>query len=158
MASSLQRLASNSGKAYRSAFAPLSRAFSTADSLVEIKPGEIGKVSGIPQEHLRRKVLYIHTYIFSYSQISGVVLYKFLKQIFVFSFSLLVVFVLDFLVWYAAIKWFTRGLVQIKCFSSIPSLRSFPLRWNLLKLLSSFFWVGGEVVWIGIYSYNLSQV
>lgn len=153
MASSLQRLASNSGKAYRSAFAPLSRAFSTADSLVEIKPGEIGKVSGIPQEHLRRKVLYIHTYIFSYSQISGFVLYKFLKQIFVFSFSLLVVFVLDFLVWYAAIKWFTRGLVQIKCFSFDPIIC-----WNLLKLLSSFFWVGGEVVWIGIYSYNLSQV
>ncbi|KAK6125267.1 hypothetical protein DH2020_041011 [Rehmannia glutinosa] len=56
MATSLQRLASNSGKAYRSALAPLSRAFSTADSLVEVKPGEIGMVSGIPQEHIRRRV------------------------------------------------------------------------------------------------------
>ncbi|KAK6117397.1 hypothetical protein DH2020_048853 [Rehmannia glutinosa] len=42
MASSLQRLASNSGKVYRSALTPLSRAFSTEDSLVEVKPGEIG--------------------------------------------------------------------------------------------------------------------
>ncbi|KAL0377918.1 UNVERIFIED_CONTAM: NADH dehydrogenase [ubiquinone] iron-sulfur protein 4, mitochondrial, partial [Sesamum radiatum] len=57
MASSLQRLASNSGKAYRSALAPFTRAFSTEDSLVEIKPGEVGMVSGIPQEHLRRRVL-----------------------------------------------------------------------------------------------------
>ncbi|KAK6125352.1 hypothetical protein DH2020_040905 [Rehmannia glutinosa] len=56
MATSLQRLARNSGKVYRSALAPLSRAFSTADSLVEVKPGEIGMVSGIPQEHLRRRV------------------------------------------------------------------------------------------------------
>uniref|UniRef100_A0A804QDG8 NADH dehydrogenase [ubiquinone] iron-sulfur protein 4, mitochondrial n=1 Tax=Zea mays TaxID=4577 RepID=A0A804QDG8_MAIZE len=28
-----------------------------SDALVEIKPGEIGMVSGIPEEHLRRKVL-----------------------------------------------------------------------------------------------------
>jgi hypothetical protein len=27
-----------------------------SDALVEIKPGEIGMVSGIPEEHLRRKV------------------------------------------------------------------------------------------------------
>nr|CAB3454793.1 unnamed protein product [Digitaria exilis] len=26
-----------------------------SDALVEIKPGEIGMVSGIPEEHLRRK-------------------------------------------------------------------------------------------------------
>ncbi|PIN20440.1 NADH dehydrogenase [Handroanthus impetiginosus] len=58
MASSPQRLARNSGKIYRSALAPLSGAsFSTDDSLVEIKPGEVGMVSGIPQEHLRRRVL-----------------------------------------------------------------------------------------------------
>ncbi|KAL3640344.1 NADH dehydrogenase [ubiquinone] iron-sulfur protein 4, mitochondrial [Castilleja foliolosa] len=57
MASSLQRLAMNSGKAYRSGLRPLSRALSTEDSLIEIKPGEIGMVSGIPQEHLRRKVM-----------------------------------------------------------------------------------------------------
>ncbi|KAL6507453.1 hypothetical protein OROGR_023648 [Orobanche gracilis] len=57
MASLLQRLAVNSGKAHRSALAPLSRAFSTEDSLVEVKSGEVGMVSGIPQEHLRRRVL-----------------------------------------------------------------------------------------------------
>lgn len=28
----------------------------TTDAVVELKPGEIGMVSGIPQEHLRRKV------------------------------------------------------------------------------------------------------
>ncbi|GFP78894.1 NADH dehydrogenase [ubiquinone] iron-sulfur protein 4 mitochondrial [Phtheirospermum japonicum] len=57
MASSLQLLAMNSGKAYRSSLRPLSRAFSTDDSLIKVAPGEIGMVSGIPQEHLRRKVL-----------------------------------------------------------------------------------------------------
>ncbi|KAH6759874.1 NADH-ubiquinone oxidoreductase-like protein [Perilla frutescens var. hirtella] len=57
MASSLRRLASDSGKAYRSALAPISRAFSTESSLVEAKPGEFGMVSGIPQEHLRRRVI-----------------------------------------------------------------------------------------------------
>ncbi|CAI9752916.1 unnamed protein product [Fraxinus pennsylvanica] len=57
MASSLQRLASQSRKTYRSSITTLSRAFSTEDSLVEIKPGEFGLVSGIPEEHLRRKVL-----------------------------------------------------------------------------------------------------
>ncbi|KAL7141582.1 hypothetical protein ABFS83_08G063100 [Erythranthe nasuta] len=52
MASSLQRLASNSSKAYRSASAPFSRAFSAGDS----PAGDMGMVSGIPQEHLRQKV------------------------------------------------------------------------------------------------------
>ncbi|XP_012846659.1 PREDICTED: NADH dehydrogenase [ubiquinone] iron-sulfur protein 4, mitochondrial-like isoform X2 [Erythranthe guttata] len=52
MASYLRRrIAINSGKTYRS------KAFSTEDSLAEIKPVEIGIVSGIPQEHLRRRVL-----------------------------------------------------------------------------------------------------
>ncbi|XP_075510565.1 NADH dehydrogenase [ubiquinone] iron-sulfur protein 4, mitochondrial-like [Primulina tabacum] len=58
MANSLQRmrhlLSVNSNWL---AISPFSRAFSTDDSLVEIKPGEIGVVSGIPEEHLRRKVL-----------------------------------------------------------------------------------------------------
>ncbi|KAI4324827.1 hypothetical protein MLD38_030279 [Melastoma candidum] len=36
--------------------AALSRRFSS-DALVETKPSEIGLVSGIPQEHLRRRVL-----------------------------------------------------------------------------------------------------
>ncbi|KAG8373842.1 hypothetical protein BUALT_Bualt11G0067300 [Buddleja alternifolia] len=57
MAGVLQRLASNSCKTYRSALTPLTRAFSTEDSLVEIKSGEIGLVSGIPQEHRSRKVM-----------------------------------------------------------------------------------------------------
>ncbi|KAL7090132.1 hypothetical protein ACP275_12G021400 [Erythranthe tilingii] len=58
MASYLRRrIAISSGKAYRSALTPLSKAFSTEDSLAEIKPVEIGIVSGIPQEHLRRRVL-----------------------------------------------------------------------------------------------------
>ncbi|KAG6392517.1 hypothetical protein SASPL_146739 [Salvia splendens] len=52
MASSLRRLASDSINISRSA-----RAFSTESALVETKPGEIGTVSGIPQEHLRRKVM-----------------------------------------------------------------------------------------------------
>ncbi|XP_059594629.1 NADH dehydrogenase [ubiquinone] iron-sulfur protein 4, mitochondrial isoform X1 [Vitis vinifera] len=55
MAKSLQRLWSHGGS-LRSAFAPMSRPFS-ADALVEIKPGEIGMVSGIPEEHLRRRVV-----------------------------------------------------------------------------------------------------
>ena len=56
MAKSLQRLWSHGGS-LRSAFAPMSRPFS-ADALVEIKPGEIGMVSGIPEEHLRRRVCF----------------------------------------------------------------------------------------------------
>ncbi|KAJ1382421.1 NADH dehydrogenase ubiquinone Fe-S protein 4, mitochondrial [Sesbania bispinosa] len=52
MASTLQRAASRGG-ALR---ATLARKFST-DALVEAKPGEIGVVSGIPREHLRRRVV-----------------------------------------------------------------------------------------------------
>ncbi|CAA2979309.1 NADH dehydrogenase [ubiquinone] iron-sulfur 4, mitochondrial [Olea europaea subsp. europaea] len=57
MASYLQRLASHSRVAYRFTITPFSRAFSTEDALVEIKPGQVGLLSGIPEEHLRRKVL-----------------------------------------------------------------------------------------------------
>ncbi|KAE9449610.1 NADH dehydrogenase [ubiquinone] iron-sulfur protein 4, mitochondrial [Rhododendron vialii] len=56
MASSLQRLVNPARRVYGAASVPLSRHFS-ADSLVEIKPGEIGIVSGIPDEHLRRRVV-----------------------------------------------------------------------------------------------------
>lgn len=56
MASSLQRLASRSRQAYPSFLTPLSRPFAS-DALVETKPGEIGTASGIPEEHLRRRVL-----------------------------------------------------------------------------------------------------
>ncbi|KAM0937733.1 putative NADH:ubiquinone reductase (H(+)-translocating) [Dioscorea sansibarensis] len=40
----------------RPALASLTRSFAS-DALVELKPGEIGMVSGIPQEHLRRRVM-----------------------------------------------------------------------------------------------------
>ncbi|EEF37108.1 NADH dehydrogenase [ubiquinone] iron-sulfur protein 4, mitochondrial [Ricinus communis] len=59
MASSLQRIWSR-GRALGTKMGPLSRPFSaTTDALVEAqaKPGEIGMVSGIPQEHLRRRVV-----------------------------------------------------------------------------------------------------
>ncbi|KAJ8765785.1 hypothetical protein K2173_014907 [Erythroxylum novogranatense] len=57
MASSLQRLCSH-GQALRTALSSLSRPFSaSSDALMEIKPGEIGKVSGIPEEHILRRVV-----------------------------------------------------------------------------------------------------
>ncbi|XP_059461736.1 NADH dehydrogenase [ubiquinone] iron-sulfur protein 4, mitochondrial-like isoform X2 [Corylus avellana] len=40
----------------RSAFMSTTRSFSS-DALVEVKPGEIGMISGIPEEHLRRRVI-----------------------------------------------------------------------------------------------------
>ncbi|XP_038881462.1 NADH dehydrogenase [ubiquinone] iron-sulfur protein 4, mitochondrial [Benincasa hispida] len=55
MANSLQRIWSH-GCALRGTVAPLCRSFST-DSLVQVKPGEIGMVSGIPEEHLTRRVI-----------------------------------------------------------------------------------------------------
>ncbi|GAY33897.1 hypothetical protein CUMW_008630 [Citrus unshiu] len=55
MAQSLQRIWSH-GRTVRDTVCPFSRAFS-ADALVEVKPGEIGMVSGIPEEHLRRRVV-----------------------------------------------------------------------------------------------------
>ncbi|XP_019173331.1 PREDICTED: NADH dehydrogenase [ubiquinone] iron-sulfur protein 4, mitochondrial-like [Ipomoea nil] len=58
MASSLRRAVTHSRQPYRYPLTPLSRSFSAlSDSLVEIQRGEIGMVSGIPQEHLRRKVI-----------------------------------------------------------------------------------------------------
>ncbi|KAK2656808.1 hypothetical protein Ddye_009860 [Dipteronia dyeriana] len=55
MAHSLQRMWSH-GRAMRATLCPLSRPFSS-DALVQLKPGEIGMVSGIPEEHLRRRVV-----------------------------------------------------------------------------------------------------
>ncbi|KAK0602986.1 hypothetical protein LWI29_000167 [Acer saccharum] len=55
MAHSLQRIWSH-GRAMRATVCPLSRPFSS-DALVQLKPGEIGMVSGIPEEHLRRRVV-----------------------------------------------------------------------------------------------------
>ncbi|XP_037497981.1 NADH dehydrogenase [ubiquinone] iron-sulfur protein 4, mitochondrial isoform X2 [Jatropha curcas] len=59
MASSLQRVWSH-GRALGTKMGTFSRPFSaSADALVEaeVKPGEIGMVSGIPDEHLRRRVV-----------------------------------------------------------------------------------------------------
>ncbi|KAI3441005.1 NADH dehydrogenase [ubiquinone] iron-sulfur protein 4 [Psidium guajava] len=57
MAKSLQRFSSQA-LALRSSLSAASRPFSAdADALVEIKPGEIGMVSGIPEDHLRRRVV-----------------------------------------------------------------------------------------------------
>ncbi|KAK3224508.1 hypothetical protein Dsin_011533 [Dipteronia sinensis] len=55
MAHALQRIW-NHGRAMRATVCPLSRPFSS-DALVQLQPGEIGKVSGIPEEHLRRRVV-----------------------------------------------------------------------------------------------------
>ena len=55
MANPLQRIWSNS-RALRGTVAPFCRPFSS-DSLVQLKPGEIGMVSGIPDEHLTRRVI-----------------------------------------------------------------------------------------------------
>ncbi|KAI9166138.1 hypothetical protein LWI28_026885 [Acer negundo] len=55
MAHSLQRIWSH-GRAMRATVCPLYRPFSS-DALVQLKPGEIGMVSGIPEEHLRRRVV-----------------------------------------------------------------------------------------------------
>ncbi|XVF59254.1 hypothetical protein PTKIN_Ptkin07bG0261100 [Pterospermum kingtungense] len=54
-ANSLQKITSQA-RAVRIALGSFSRAFSS-DALVEITPGEVGMVSGIPEEHLRRRVL-----------------------------------------------------------------------------------------------------
>ncbi|CAN4079798.1 unnamed protein product [Withania somnifera] len=58
MASSLRRIATHSPQAaiWRYSVTPIWRQFSS-EALVEIKPGEIGIVSGIPDEHLRRRVV-----------------------------------------------------------------------------------------------------
>ncbi|XP_062101795.1 NADH dehydrogenase [ubiquinone] iron-sulfur protein 4, mitochondrial [Humulus lupulus] len=55
MASSLRRISSHGG-ALRTTFFAGSRPFS-ADALEVYKPGEIGMVSGVPDEHLRRRVV-----------------------------------------------------------------------------------------------------
>ncbi|XP_050291937.1 NADH dehydrogenase [ubiquinone] iron-sulfur protein 4, mitochondrial [Quercus robur] len=56
MANSLQRSIWSHGRGLRTTLVQWSRPFS-ADALVERKPSEIGVVSGIPDEHLRRRVV-----------------------------------------------------------------------------------------------------
>ena len=57
MASSIHRIVSHTRRAHQtSVLQQLSRHYSTSESLVEYKAGEIGTVSGIPDEHLVRKV------------------------------------------------------------------------------------------------------
>lgn len=53
----MHRIVSHTRRAHRTNVLQLSRHFSTSESLVEYKPGEIGTVSGIPDEHLVRKVV-----------------------------------------------------------------------------------------------------
>ena len=53
---SLQR-GLNLARAHRSVFLSTTRYFSSAsDALVEVKPGEVGTISGVPEKHLRRRV------------------------------------------------------------------------------------------------------
>ncbi|KAM4075249.1 hypothetical protein ACB094_10G154900 [Castanea mollissima] len=48
----------NLARAHRSVFLSTTRYFSSAsDALVEVKPGDVGKVSGVPEDHLRRRVI-----------------------------------------------------------------------------------------------------
>jgi len=57
MATSLQRAGMRLARIPRSSiFSMRSFASEAEDSLVEVRPGEIGLVSGIPEEHLRRRV------------------------------------------------------------------------------------------------------
>ncbi|XP_022739448.1 NADH dehydrogenase [ubiquinone] iron-sulfur protein 4, mitochondrial-like [Durio zibethinus] len=54
-AKSLQKMTIQA-RVVRTALGSLSRSFSS-DALMEVKPGEVGAVSGIPEEHLRRRVV-----------------------------------------------------------------------------------------------------
>ncbi|KAM3365069.1 hypothetical protein ACQJBY_015064 [Aegilops geniculata] len=57
MAAPLRRVFPSLGRALLSPTPARMLSAEASDALVEIKPGEIGMVSGIPEEHLRRKVL-----------------------------------------------------------------------------------------------------
>jgi NADH dehydrogenase (ubiquinone) Fe-S protein 4 len=57
MAASLRRSLPSLGRAFLTPARMLSS--EASDALVEIKPGEIGMVSGIPEEHLRRRVTFL---------------------------------------------------------------------------------------------------
>jgi hypothetical protein len=56
MAAPLRRVVPGLGRALLSPTPARMLSAEASDALVEIKPGEIGMVSGIPEEHLRRKV------------------------------------------------------------------------------------------------------
>ncbi|XVE80278.1 hypothetical protein DITRI_Ditri14bG0127300 [Diplodiscus trichospermus] len=53
--SSLQKVTSQA-RLVRTALGSFSRTFSS-DALLKVKPGKVGMVSGIPEEHLRRRVV-----------------------------------------------------------------------------------------------------
>ncbi|EEF52272.1 conserved hypothetical protein [Ricinus communis] len=62
MASSLQRAILSLARANSAVLACSRRCFSSeSDALVEVKPGEIGLLSGIPGQHLRRRVVIYST-------------------------------------------------------------------------------------------------
>ena len=63
MANSLRQSLTNGAGVHRS-WMRLRWLSSASDALVELKPGEVGMISGIPEEHLRRRV-YIYTLFFS---------------------------------------------------------------------------------------------
>jgi hypothetical protein len=58
MAAPLRRVVPGLGRALLSPTPARMLSAEASDALVEIKPGEIGMVSGIPEEHLRRKVTF----------------------------------------------------------------------------------------------------
>ncbi|RRT51167.1 hypothetical protein B296_00045110 [Ensete ventricosum] len=58
MAAPLRRQSTSIARLAHARFVSLAQTRSLAsDSLVELRPGEIGTVSGVPQEHLRRRVI-----------------------------------------------------------------------------------------------------
>ncbi|KAJ0717327.1 putative NADH:ubiquinone reductase (H(+)-translocating) [Helianthus annuus] len=57
MATSLRRIGIHTTNAHRSLIPQLINRFSTDALSVEYKAGEIGTVSGIPEEHLQRRVI-----------------------------------------------------------------------------------------------------
>ncbi|XP_064978979.1 NADH dehydrogenase [ubiquinone] iron-sulfur protein 4, mitochondrial-like [Musa acuminata AAA Group] len=58
MAAPLRRQGTSLARLAHARFVSLSQTRSLAsDSLVELRPGEIGTVSGVPHEHLRRRVI-----------------------------------------------------------------------------------------------------
>ncbi|RWV86931.1 hypothetical protein BHE74_00045325 [Ensete ventricosum] len=57
MAAPLRRQSTSIARLAHARFVSLAQTRSLAsDSLVELRPGEIGTVSGVPQEHLRRRL------------------------------------------------------------------------------------------------------
>ncbi|KAJ0683898.1 putative NADH:ubiquinone reductase (H(+)-translocating) [Helianthus annuus] len=65
MATSLRRIGIHTTNVHRSLIPQLINRFSTDALSVEYKAGEIGTVSGIPDEHLQRRAVCIVDFLFS---------------------------------------------------------------------------------------------